>query len=68
MARRILVAALLTTFFGITLPVHAQTGELREFRVRLKTRSKSVVGTSIDARDQSEGAEAPEALTLAQRS
>ena len=33
---------------------HAQSGKLQGFRVRLKTRSKSVVGTTIEARDQYE--------------
>lgn len=54
MNRRTLLTAILTTFFGFTLPVHAQSGKLREYRVRLKTKSKSVVGTTIEARDQYE--------------
>ena len=54
MNRRTLLAALLTMVVGFTRPVHAQSGKLREFRARLRTRSKSIVGTTVEARDQYE--------------
>jgi hypothetical protein len=49
---RTLLTALLAANFGFALPALAQLGKLRKFRVRLK--SKSVVSTTIEARDQYE--------------
>lgn len=54
MNRRNLLTTILITFFGFTPRVHAQSGKLQEFRARLKTRSKSLVGTTVEARDQYE--------------
>ena len=45
---------LTAAIFGFAPSVLAQWGMLRRFRVRLKTKSKSVVGTKIEARDQYE--------------
>lgn len=54
MNRRTLVAAFLMTTFGFALPALAQSGKLRRFRIRLRTKGKSVVNTTIEARDQYE--------------
>ena len=50
MNRRTLLTAFLPGIIGFALPALAQSGKLRKFRVRIKT--KSVVGTTIEARDQ----------------
>jgi hypothetical protein len=52
MNRRTLLTAFLPGIIGSALPVFAQSGKLCDFRVRLK--SKSVVSTTIVARDQYE--------------
>ena len=39
-------------YAGFALPALAQSGKLRKFRVRIKT--KSIIGTTIEARDQYE--------------
>jgi hypothetical protein len=54
MNRRAMMTTGLTAFFGFALPVLAQSGKLRQFHVRLKTKSKSIIGTTIEARDQNE--------------
>ena len=54
MNRRAMLTTGLTAIFGFALPVFAQSGKLREFHVRLKTKSKSIIGTTIEARDQYE--------------
>lgn len=52
MNRRAMLTTGLTAILGFALPVFAQSGKLREFHVRLKT--KSIIGTTIEARDQYE--------------
>jgi len=54
MNRRTLLTALLTAFFGAVPGVFAQSGKLRGYRVRLKTKNKSTIGTTIETRDQYE--------------
>lgn len=54
MNRRTLLTALLMGGFGSVPAVLAQSGKLRGYRVRLKTKSKSIIGTTIEARDQYE--------------
>jgi len=54
MNRRTLLAAFLTGIIGFPLPALAQSGKLRRFQVRIKTKSKSVVNTTIEARDKYE--------------
>ncbi len=52
MNRRTLLTAFLPGIIGFALPALDQSGILRKFRVRLKT--KSIIGTTIEARDQYE--------------
>jgi len=52
MNRRTLLTAFLPGIIGFALPALAQSGKLRKFRVRIKT--KSIIGTTIESRDQYE--------------
>jgi hypothetical protein len=54
MNRRTLLTAFLPGIIGFALPALAQSGKLRRFHVRLKSKSKSIIGTTIEARDQYE--------------
>jgi len=54
MNRRTVLTAFLPGIIGFALPALARSGKLRRFRVRLKTKRKSVVGTTIEAREQYE--------------
>jgi hypothetical protein len=45
---------LLTALVGIAPPLFAQWDKSHRFRVRVRTRSKSIIGTTIEARDQYE--------------
>ncbi len=54
MTRRTLFTALLTAMSGAVAAVSARSVKLRRFRIRLKTRGGSIIGTTIEARDQFE--------------
>jgi len=56
MNRRTLLTAFLPGIIGFALPALAQSGKPRRFHVRLKSKSKSksIIGTTIEARDQYE--------------
>jgi hypothetical protein len=54
MNRRRLLSALVTATVALVAPDIALAGQLHRFRVRLKTNGKSIIGTTVEARDQFE--------------
>ena len=51
MNRRRLLSALVTATVALVAPDIASAGRLRRFRVRLKTKGKSIISTTVEARD-----------------